>query len=160
MLRSILEIFTHQKLRMEDFLAKLVHHAQAHGAYLPEVAQFADWALLAMRLLVALIFGWSGVADLRDPKGRAKGLGISVGFTIFIGVAEVAGALGLTFGVLTQYAALGLVLLMLGAIQKKAFVWKTGFWGEKSSGWNYELMLVTQLLVIACFDGGRWVLRP
>jgi putative oxidoreductase len=145
---------------MQTFLLKIIHHVQTSGAYLPQVAQFADVALLLMRLLVALIFLWSGASHLRDPKGRAKGLGMSAGFTAFIGAAEVAGALGITFGVLTQYAALGLVLIMLGAIWKKAFVWKTGFWGEKSSGWHYELMLVTMLLVVACFDGGRWVLLP
>ena len=33
-----------------------------------------------------------------------------------------------------QLAALGLILVGLGAIQKKAFKWKTGFWGEKASG--------------------------
>jgi putative oxidoreductase len=72
----------------------------------------------------------------------------------------VAGALGIAFGVLTQWAALGLILIMLGAIGTKIFVWKTGFWGEKSSGWNYELVFISMLMVIACLDGGRWVLRP
>jgi putative oxidoreductase len=127
--------------------------------YIPQLAQFADVALLLMRLLAALIFGWSGVSHLKDSAGRAKSLGLSVPMTVFIGAAEVAGALGLTFGVLAQYAALGLILIMLGAIYMKAVTWKTGFWGEKASGWHYDLMLVTMLLVIACFDGGRWVLR-
>ena len=45
-------------------------------------------------------------------------------------------------GVLTQLAAIGLILIMLGAIQKKIFVWHTVFWGEKASGWHYDLMLV------------------
>ena len=44
---------------------------------------------------------------------------------------------------------------MLGAIQKKIFVWKTGFWGEKSSGWHYDLMLVTMNLVFVTLGGGR-----
>ena len=37
----------------------------------------------------------------------------------------------MAFGVFTQLAAIGLILVMLGAIQKKIFVWHTGFWGEK-----------------------------
>ncbi|MGA7925831.1 MAG: DoxX family protein [Candidatus Sulfotelmatobacter sp.] len=53
-------------------------------------------------------------------------------FTIFLGIAEVAGGLGLAFGVLTQLAAFGLILIMLGAILKKIFAWHTGLPGWES----------------------------
>ena len=72
------------------------------------------------------------------------------GFTMLLGVAEISGGLGVAFGVLTQLAANGLILIMLGAIHKKVFFWQTGFWGEKASGWHYDLMLVLMNLVIAC----------
>jgi putative oxidoreductase len=55
-------------------------------------------------------------------------------------------------------AACGLILIMLGAIQKKIFVWHTGFWGEKSYGWHYDLMFVVMNLVIMFSGGGRRVL--
>jgi putative oxidoreductase len=48
---------------------------------------------------------------------------------------------------------LGLILIELGAIQKKFFVWKSGFWGEKSPGWHYELMLVSMNLLILFTNG-------
>jgi putative oxidoreductase len=70
----------------------------------------------------------------------------------------MAGGLAVAVGILIQIAALGLVLIMLGAIQKKLFVWHTGFWGDKSSGWHYELLFVTMNLVIATTGGGRFVL--
>ena len=76
-------------------------------------------------------------------------------FTIFLGVAEIARGLGVAFGVLTQLAAIGLILIMLGAIQRKIFVWQTGFWGENASGWHYDLMLVLMNIVIACTDRGQ-----
>jgi len=60
--------------------------------------------------------------------------------------------------VLTQLAALGLILIMLGAIQKKIFVWHTGFWGKGGQGWHYDLMLVLMNLVIIFTNGGRFVL--
>ena len=66
--------------------------------------------------------------------------------------------MGVTFGVLPQLAAMGLILIMLGAIQKKIFVWHTGFWGEKTYGWHYDLMLVVMNLVIIFTGGGRYVL--
>jgi putative oxidoreductase len=47
---------------------------------------------------------------------------------------------------------------MLGAVQKKIFVWKTGFWGKDGLGWNYELILISMLLVILCTNGGRFVI--
>jgi putative oxidoreductase len=89
---------------------------------------------------------------------RAKSIEMSKSFTLFLGVAELAGGLGVVFGVLTQLAALGLILVMLGAIYKKINVWHTGFWGEKSSGWHYDLMLVLMNLVIVTANGGSYVL--
>jgi putative oxidoreductase len=63
------------------------------------------------------------------------------------------------FGVLTQLASAGLILLMLGAIQKKIFVWKTGFWGKHGTdGWHYDLMLVVMNLAIITTNGGKFVL--
>ena len=47
---------------------------------------------------------------------------------------------------------------MLGAIQKKIFVWKTGFWGQHSDGWHYDLLLVAMCLVIATTGPGRFAL--
>ena len=124
----------------------------------PQLAQFTDLSLLLLRLMVAAVFMTSGWAHVKDPKGRAKSIGMTPAFTIFLGVAELAGGLGVALGVLTQFAALGLILLMLGAIHRKIFVWHTGFWGEKASGWHYDLMLVLMSLVIACTDGGKYVL--
>lgn len=122
-------------------------------------ASSMDLALLLLRLMVALIFGTSGWSHVSDPVERGKSIGMSKGVTIFLGVAEIAGALGVAFGVLTAWAALGLSLVMLGAIYKKVFEWKTGFWGKGSQGWHYELMLILMNLVIAASRGGRFTLR-
>lgn len=119
---------------------------------------YADVALLLMRLLVGLVFVTSGWKHTSDAVERAKSIGMSVGFTRFLGIAELAGGLGVAFGVLTQWAALGLILIMLGAIQKKIVVWKTGFWGKHSDGWHYDLLFIVMCLVIATTGGGRYVL--
>ena len=124
----------------------------------PQLARFTDLGILLLRLMVGLIFVTSGYGHLKDPAARAKGIGVSKTFTIFLGAAEVAGALGVAFGVLTQLAAFGLILIMLGAIEKKIFAWHTGFWGEKASGWHYDLMLILMNLLIAFTDGGAYVL--
>jgi putative oxidoreductase len=120
--------------------------------------QFIDISLLLLRMMVGLVFVTSGYTHLKNPEERSKSIGMSKSFTIFLGLGEVAGGLGVTFGVLTQIAALGLILIMLGAIQKKIFAWHTGFWGEKESGWHYDLMLVLMNLVIAATNGGTYAL--
>ncbi len=124
----------------------------------PQLARLTDLGLLLMRIMVGLVFVTSGYSHLKNPAARAKSIGMSRPFTIFLGVAEVAGGLGVAFGVLTQLAAIGLILVMLGAIQKKIFVWHTGFWGDKTSGWHYDLLFVVMNLVIAFTNGGNYVL--
>lgn len=119
---------------------------------------FTDYGLLFLRLMIGAVYADSGYNDLKDPDARSKSIGMSKGFIIFLAVAELAGGAGLILGVLQQLAAIGLILIMLGAIQKKAFVWKTGFWGKDGLGWSYELMLISTLLVILVTDGGNFVL--
>jgi len=124
----------------------------------PQLARFTDLGLLLLRLMVGLVFVTSGYNHLKDPAARSKSIEMSKGFTIFLGIAEVAGGVAVAFGILTQLAAFGLILLMLGAIQKKIFSWHTGFWGEKTFGWHYELMFILMNLLIAFTDGGNYVL--
>ena len=124
----------------------------------PQLARFTDLGLLLLRLMVGLVFATSGYNHLKDPEARSKSIEMPKAFTIFIGIAEVAGALGVAAGVLTQLAALGLILIMLGAIQNKIVKWHTGFWGEKTYGWHYDLLFVLMNLVIAFTNGGAYVL--
>jgi putative oxidoreductase len=125
----------------------------------PQLARFTDLALLVLRVMVGIVFVTSGYKHLKDPGARSKDIGMSKGFTIFLGAAESAGGLGVISGVLTQLAAIGLILLMLGAIQKKMFVWHTGFWGKSGTdGWSYDTMLVVMNLVIVTTGGGNLAL--
>lgn len=122
---------------------------------IPGAIAYADCSLLLLRLMLALVFGTSGFKHLRQPKERAASIGMSVPFTVFLGAAECAGAMGLATGVLAPWAALGLILLMLGAIYKKVVEWKTGFWGEKSMGWNYDVQMIVMNLVIVTMGPGK-----
>lgn len=125
----------------------------------PSLLGLEDLSLFLLRLIVALVFGASGYYHLKDPVGRSKSVGLSPAATRGLGAAEALGSLGLVTGVLIQPAAIGLILLGLGAIQKKAFVWKTGIWGNGTNGWHYDVMLLAMNLVIVATAGGRWVLH-
>jgi putative oxidoreductase len=126
----------------------------------PHLSAFTDYSIVFLRLMVGLVFAASGFADLKNPDERSKKIDSPKSLTLFIGAAEIAGGIAIIVGILTQLASIGLVLIMLGAMQKKIFVWKTGFWGADSLGWNYELILCSMLTVILCTDGGRFVALP
>lgn len=126
----------------------------------PQLFRFADLGLLLLRLMIGIVFLSSGWSHVTKSDDRSKSIGMSKGFTVFLGLAQIAGSLGIMFGVLQQMAAIGLILIMLGAIQKKIFVWHTGFWGEKASGWHYDLTFAVMCFVVLVTDGGRYVLLP
>jgi putative oxidoreductase len=127
---------------------------------IPGAMHFAHLSLFLLRLMVAAVFGTSGYSHLKSPRERAASMGMSVGFTVFLGIAELAGSMALVLGVLAQWAAIGLILIMFGAIYKKIVVWKTSFWGEKSMGWHYDLIFVVMNLVILCTGGGQIAVMP
>lgn len=125
----------------------------------PQLAPFTDIALLLLRLMVGIVFITSGYKHLKDPATRSKDIGMSKSVTIFLGAAELTGGLGVISGVLAQLAAIGLILVMLGAIQKKIFTWRTGFWGKSgTNGWSYDTMLVVMNMVVVTTGGGNLTL--
>src|SRR5437899_2052373 len=81
--------------------------------------RFSDVALLLLRLALGTVFLvhglpkrhlWKAQPSPQMPAGMLRNLRI-------LSIAEPAGALGLIFGFLTQLAALGLCVSMLGALQ-------------------------------------------
>src|SRR5258705_12925186 len=98
----------------------------------PQLAQFTDLSLLLLRLMVAAVFVTSGWDHVKDPKERAKSIGVSPAGSMLLGVGEFARGLGGGLGVLTQLPSYGLFLIMLGSIQKKKFVLRHGFLGKNA----------------------------
>ena len=61
-------------------------------------------------------------------------------------------------GFLTQLAALGLVIVILGAIQFLITKVHRKFTGENTAGWEFEFMLVVVALALAILGGGKYAL--
>ncbi len=122
----------------------------------PRLLEYSDIALLLLRCVVASVFITSGWSQVKDPVAKGKQNEVSPGVARFVGTAEILGGLGVLTGVLAQLAALGLILIMSGAIKKKVVDWHTGYWGKDSLGWNYDLMFVVMNLVIVTTGGGRY----
>src|SRR5437867_1383736 len=121
----------------------------------PALLRFSDVGLLLVRLMVAVVFFDSGWNHVKNPVERSKSIGASPRYTVFLGTAVVAASIGVALRDLIELAAMELILIMLGAIQKKVFVWRIGFWGGPAPGWHYDLMLVVLNLVIVTTGGGK-----
>ena len=89
--------------------------------------RFLTLGVLLLRLMVAVDFVDSGWSNLRFAGDRATSIGQSDVFTIFRGVPEIAGCLGIVFGVLTQLPAFGLILVVPGAVYEQIAVCHIGF---------------------------------
>jgi len=113
--------------------------------------------LLMVRLVVAIAFGFSSFNKFKNLKKAAKQNEMPLPVMAFAATAEGAGALGLATGILGQYAALGLILIMIGTLSLHIFVWKSPYWAEKG-GWEYDLMLLTFCSVIMVFGVGAFAL--
>jgi putative oxidoreductase len=122
--------------------------------------QFSDFALLALRIALGTVFLthglgkrklWSMQPSAQMPAGMLRNLRI-------LSIAEPAGGLGVLVGFLTQLAALGLVIAMLGAIQFLITKVHRKFTGDNAAGWEFEFMLLIVALALAILGGGQYAL--
>ncbi len=80
--------------------------------------QIAIWGVSGLLTALFLFSGGSKLFDLQPGGGIAEAaehFGYSVAFMYFVGVCELAGAVGLLIPRLATLAAAGLSILMLGA---------------------------------------------
>ncbi len=76
-------------------------------------------ALLVISILLGLAFLGAGSVKLAGAEQMQEGFiryGYGIAFMYFIGLCEVAGAIGLFIEKTAKYAALGLAIIMLGAV--------------------------------------------
>lgn len=114
--------------------------------------------LLLLRIIVAIVFFSSGKSHFMKPIERGKSVGLSPAMTRFLGIAEILASVSIALGIFPQIGGAIIAVTMLGAIQKKIFVWKTKFYEEKSYGWHYDLIFLIAALVIMATNGGAYIL--
>jgi len=121
-----------------------------------------DWALLAARLFVGVVFMAHGAQILFGAFG---GPGLSafvqmlgpLGYLVAVG--EFFGGLGLVFGFLSRFSAASIILIMLGAVA--TVHGKFGFfmnWAgtQAGEGFEYHLLAIGILLPVLIAGPGRF----
>ena len=115
-----------------------------------------DIGLLILRVFIGWIFIYHSWSKLTNSKGMAAGMGKPqmAGAMKFLGLVEIIGGIALILGFLTELAALGLVVVMLGAIYMKSSKWKTPFSTMKGTGWEFDFVILGAALAIAFIGAG------
>ena len=114
-------------------------------------------SLLILRIVTAAIFYVAGYYKFPFWSTTPEGISAFLLFTTkLLSIAEPLGATALLFGFLTRWAAMGLVIIMIGAIYVSQFVYGIGFVTPTSAGWNFPLMVLSGCLILVAFGGGKW----
>src|SRR3989338_10511271 len=109
-----------------------------------------DFGLLILRVVLAVVFLYHGGAKLFKKE-------IPASFRA-LGMLEVLGGISILLGFLTELSSIGLAIIMLGAIYFKIFKWKISFYSEKSTGWEFDLVLLAMALALLVLGPGNFTL--
>jgi putative oxidoreductase len=102
-----------------------------------------------LRLIIGIVFIVHGWPKVKDPKGIAQtAWGGRAWLGIVQGLVETLGGLALIMGLRVVWVLIAFIVLMLGALFYKIVKWKTPFMGHDTTGWEFDLVLLTGLLVL------------
>lgn len=116
--------------------------------------------LFVLRLVVGILFLVHGTAKWKlwgAPPGEGTTESM-LALMKFLSIVEPLGGLALVMGFLTRYAALGLGIIMLGAIYFKLYVWNVGFIGTTGTGAEFDLVLLAAAVMLFFAGAGKWSL--
>ncbi len=123
----------------------------------------AGWGLLVARVFLAVAFLLHAVVKFQFWSQAPEGMSSNMVMLMkFLSIVEPLGAIALLIGFLTQFAAMGLGIIMLGAVYFKQFVWGVGFISATATGWEYDAALFVLCFILAIAGPGKlavdWVM--
>jgi putative oxidoreductase len=115
-------------------------------------------ALLVLRVIVAAIFLYAGYAKVgfwsAPPEGMSAGM---LNLVKFLSIVEPLGAVALVVGFLTRWAAVGLAVIMVGAVFFLRLTMQTGlFTTPQGAGLDYNLLILGGCIALMAFGAGGW----
>jgi putative oxidoreductase len=117
-----------------------------------------DAALLVVRLVVGAVFLYAGSAKWAFWSATPEGMSVLLlNILKFLSIVEPLGSLALLLGVLTRWAALGLGIIMVGAIFFARLTLHAGiFTSPAGTGVDYNLLILAGCITLTAFGGGGW----
>jgi len=120
--------------------------------------QITSIAELALRLAVGTVFLVHGVQKQKfwkmQPSEQLPSGMINV--LRLLSIVEPLGGVAMLAGFLTRAAAIGLSIIMVGAINLKARQMKKGFAGD--GGWEFDFVLLAANIALLLLGAGAWSL--
>ena len=95
-----------------------------------------------------------------DVIGRTPGSGavqLQSSVQMLVAWGELAGGVALLLGLLTRFAALGLIVIQVGAIA--LVTGALGFSAGGAAGWEYNFALIGMCLTLVFLGSGEWALN-
>ncbi len=120
---------------------------------------YGGMGILALRIALALIFlvhGWQKIKNLKQTATAFDRMGFKPGFfwgTIVALLEFVGGGIGLLLGIFTPTIAALLALQFVAIV-----VWKLAKKQPFVSGWEFDLLILAALLVLALNGAGAYSL--
>ncbi|MEM7008124.1 MAG: DoxX family protein [Thermodesulfobacteriota bacterium] len=136
-------------------MGSLLHTDDDFGVFLARI--FLGIVILPHGLQKLLgMFGGAGFSGTVD---FFVGSGIPTAVAILIIIGESFGAIALIIGLLTRLAALGIAIIMLGAIfmvHLQYGFFMNWFGNQAGEGFEYHLLALGLSLVVLIKGGGKW----
>jgi len=122
--------------------------------------QYSDLGLFILRFALGTIFWVHGTGKLKmwkmTPSEQMPKKMINL--MRLLSICEPLGALAMFSGFLVQPAALGFSIIMLGAINAKITKWKTPFWAQTNTGWEFDFLILATSIALIILGAGAWSL--
>lgn len=118
----------------------------------------SNWALLVLRIAVGITFIVHGVQKQAmwkmQPTEQLPAPFLRL--LRFLSIVEPLGGVAVLAGFLTPFAAAGLGIIMLGAINLKSRTLHKGFTGD--GGWELDFTLLAANAALVLLGAGAWSL--
>jgi uncharacterized membrane protein YphA (DoxX/SURF4 family) len=119
--------------------------------------KYQNVALLVLRIVTAAVFYVAAYVKFPFWSHVPEGISPFMLFTTrLLSIVEPLGATAVLVGLLTRWAALGLIIILLGAIYVSQFVYGIGFVMPTSPGWNFPLSVLAGCIILTAFGPGKW----
>jgi putative oxidoreductase len=119
--------------------------------------KYQNAVLLILRIITAAIFYVAAYFKFPFWSHAPEGMSTFLLFTTrLLSIAEPLVATAVLFGFLTRLAAVGMIIILLGAIYVSQSVYGIGFVTPTSPGWNFPLAVLAGCLILTAFGAGKW----